>query len=475
MNKWRAFAAIALSFVTIVFAMSMSFLVLPSIADEFDITLRAVGWVVIIDALIVSALLLPLGALGDTLGRKRVLLAGMAIFAIGTVLVGLAPTFGLVLVARVVMAFGNALVQSIATGLLVAAFPPEERGLAIGAQSTAVACGSATGPLVVGLALDAVGWRNVFMLMAIPAALSALCIYALIDTDTPSRAHAGFDRVGALLGALLITVMVVTINDPLDLGWQSPAILLGVVGIVVLAITFVRWELGQTKPMLELRLFSIPVFRLASTVRVVAFIAATIVSLLLPIYLLTSRELSSGRAGLFLSCMAIGMGISSQVSGRMYDLVGPRLPTLIGLTTQTVVHLLLAFADESTSLGVLVVVAFTNGLASGLWNVPNNSAMMGATPPQDYGVGGAFTNVTRTVGNVLGQALAAAVVVAVMASQGFDIPLGDIGETAGAGAAFLDGWRVAFIIGAAVTSSMLLPAMRLPHTGKVPAWEQSTT
>lgn len=462
MPKWRAFAAIALSFVTLVFAMSMSFLVLPSIADEFDVTLRAVGWVVIIDALIVSALLLPMGALGDALGRKRVLLAGMIVFAIGSVLVGVAPTFGLLLAARAVTAIGNALVQSIATGLLVASFPPEERGLAIGAQSTAVAIGSATGPLIVGLVLDAVGWRTLFVVMAVPATLSALCIMKLIDADVAATRNAPFDRVGAALGAALITVLVVTINDPLDLGWLSPLIIGGVGASVLLGAGFVRWELAQPHPMLELRLFAIPVFRWAALIRVIAFVAATITSLLFPIYLLSTRGLSSGAAGLLLTCVAIGMGVASQVSGRLYDRVGPRLPTVIGLLIQVAVHIAFTLANEATSVGLLAVIALANGTAMGLWNVPNNGAMLGATPPKDYGVGGAFTNVTRTVGNVIGQALAAAVVAAVMASKGFDIPLGDVDETPGAGAAFLDGWRVAFLIGAAITGSMLVAAARLP-------------
>ena len=88
--------------------------------------------------------------------------------------------------------------------------------------------------------------------------------------------------------------------------------------------------------------------------------------------------------------------------------------------------------------------------------------MLGATPPEYLGVGGAFTNVTRTLGNVLGQAMAATVVAGVMASQGFDIPLGELDENLAAGAAFNDGWRVAYVIAAVLTIALIGLATRLP-------------
>ncbi len=448
--------------------MSMSFLVLPSIAEDFDITLRAVGWVVIIDALIVSAFLLPMGALADALGRKRVLLTGMAIFAIGAVLVGLAPTFPLLIAARVVMAVGNALVQSVTTGLLISVFPPEERGLAMGAQTTAVALGSATGPLIAGVALDVLPWETLFMLLAIPAGLSAVLIWVLIAPDLEQPVQPRFDRVGALLGALMITVVVVTINNPLDLDWLSPGIFVGVVIAIAALVAFVRWELRQSDPMLDLRLFAIPVFRWAVIVRVVGFIAATTTNFLFPIYLLSVRQLSSGRAGLLISCVALGIGVSAQISGRLYDRVGSRTPSYFGLVLQVMVNITFALSSETTSLWALGLVAVANGAAMGLWNVPNNSAMMGATPPESLGVGGAFSNVTRTVGSVLGQATAAAVVVAVMASKGFDIPLGDIEEIPGAAGAFLDGWQAAFFVAAGLSGATLLAATRLPGASTSP-------
>ena len=439
----------------------MSFLVLTSISDEFEVTLATVSWVVIIESLIVAALLLPLGNLGDRLGRRRVLAWGMALFGFGSAITGLAPTFALVIAARIVTSIGNALVQSIGTGLLVASFPPEERGLAMGAQTTAVSVGSATGPFLTGLLLDVLSWRVIFALLAIPSAIAVLLVLALIPRDEPDASARRSGTPAIVLSIAAITLLTVTINNPFDWSWQSWPIAAGAVLTIAFAAAYVRVELASATPMLDLHLFSIGAFRTATLVRWVGFTAATAMSLLLPILLLSVLRLSGGLTGLIISALAVGMGLSAQIAGRVYDRVGPRPPTLIGLALQGSVFLALSFVRVDTPWGWLMLAAFLQGLAMGAWNVPNSSAMLGAVPPDSFGVGGAFTNVTRTVGNVVGQALAAAIVVAVLRSQGFDIPLGEIEDTPAAAASFVDGWQVAFWVASALTFGLGVLAARL--------------
>lgn len=464
--RWRAFGAIALTYITIVFASTMSFLVLTSISDEFDVTLAAVSWVVITESLIVAALLLPLGNLGDRLGRRRVLASGMALFGVGCALTGLAPTFSLVIAARVVTSLGNALVQSIGTGLLVASFPSEERGLAMGAQTTAVSVGSATGPILTGLLLDVLSWRVIFALLAVPSAIAVAMVIVLIPRDEPTGSHRRSGLASVVLSIAAITVMTITINNPFEWSWQSWPIAAGGLFTVALAAGYIRAELTSPTPMLDLRLFTIGAFRTATLVRWVGFTAATAMTLLMPIMLLSVLQLSGRLTGLILSTLAVGMGIAAQVAGRVYDHVGPRLPTMVGLTLQGSVFLALSFVDADTAWGLIMVASFLQGLAMGSWNVPNGSAMLGATPPDALGVGGAFTNVTRTLGNVVGQALAAAIVVAVLRNQGFDIPLGEIEDTPSAAASFVDGWQLAFWVASAMTFGLAVIAARLGWAGE---------
>ena len=106
----------------------------------------------------------------------------------------------------------------------------------------------------------------------------------------------------------------------------------------------------------------------------------------------------------------------------------------------------MALLGEDSPIWIVMALLFVSGLGMGTWNVPNNSVIMGSVPASSLGIIGAFTNLTRNVGNVAGQAVAAGVVVAVMAADGFDIPLSEIADTPGAGDAFLDGWRIAFLL-----------------------------
>ena len=125
----------------------------------------------------------------------------------------------------------------------------------------------------------------------------------------------------------------------------------------------------------------------------------------------------------------------------------------------------MGFMTASTNTMYLAVIVFISGLANGMWNVPNNSTILGSVPPADLGVIGAFTNLTRTLGNVFGQAIASTVVVAVMVSQGFDIPLKDIDDIVGADTAFTDGWRVAhFLLTGYALAALALAIRTRPGT-----------
>ncbi len=464
--KWQAFLAIAVSFATIVMSTSMVFVMLPAIADEFEVTLGAVGWVVIIESLVVSSLLLPLGGLADSIGRRRMYLTGLSIFAVGSVLTGLSPTFVALIAARIIMSLGNALFQSVATGMLAAAFPANEKGLVMGAQTTAVAVGAASGPLVAGFALQVTGWQTLFFMVAIAGGLSIVAGLTVLESDRPDGAKAArsFDGFGGVLAGTGVVALVFTISNPLGLAWLSAPTIAAAAASIVLFVGFCYWELGHPNPMIELRLFNNPVFRAAVLTRLLAFIAVTTTTLLLPIYLVSLRGLANRTAGLIIFCTAVGIAVGAQISGRLSDRVGPGPPSLVGLVVQTIVTISIAFADRQTPLPMLVVAMIVAGLAMSLWNVPNNGTMMASVPPKNFAVVGAFTNVTRTIGNVLGQALATAIVVAVMTGQGFDVPLGDVATTPGAGDAFLDGWRVAYVVTAVISALTLLVAKNLPFS-----------
>lgn len=457
--KWKAFGAVGSFFVTAVLAMTMVFVVLPAIAEDFDVTLRSASWVVIAYALTISALLLPFGRLADLAGRRRVHLTGLALFGVGTTLVALSGSFTTLLIARVVMGVGDAMSQSVGTGILVSVFPQRERGKAIGAQTTSVAIGAAAGPLVAGLVLIVLPWRALFALLVVPTIFSFIFGYLVLDEDRVSgteRKTEPFDWGGAVLSTLAITLLVLTINNPFALSWLSMSVILPGVAALALFGIFTWWELQSPAPMLQLRFFADPVFSRAVLARVIGFVPPAAIAILIPILLISLRGMSEGRASTTIFLNSVGLGFAAHFAGRLSDRLGTRPFMISGFAVSAVVMLVLAAMDRSTPVWVVAVVILVAGLAMGSWNVTNNATIIGSVPSSSYGVVGAFTNLARNVGTVFGQAVVAAVVAGIMATQGFDVPLADIGESVEAGDAFLDGWRVAFVVmaGLAVVSCL---------------------
>ena len=468
-HKWRAFTAIGISFVTMVMSISMVFVALNAIAEDFDVTLRAVTWVVIAQALTISALMMPMGRLADIVGWKRVHLVGLVLFATGATLIAFAPTFPLVIFGRVVMSIGNAMGQAVGTAMVVAVFPDDERGKAIGSQTTAVAIGGASGPIIGGFVLQVLPWEALFLGLVVPIGIAFVAGLIILDDARmqPNRrtSRPAFDWGGAILSALAVILLVITINNPRGDSWLSPVILGSLGAAALLIVAFVRWELRIPAPMLDLTLFRNRVFSLAVLTRFLGFMGTTATRFLSPIYLISLRGLEEGAAGAILFLISFGMGISAQAAGQLSDRFGSRRFSVAGFVVLAVTSPPMAFLDQGTPMALVGLLLFANGFGMGLWNVPNNSVIMGSVPSSRLGVVSALTNLTRNVGNVVGQAIASGVIVAVMAASGFDIPLDEISDTAGAAAAFVQGWRVAY----ALVTAYALVGLLLAISTKPPA------
>ncbi|MDA0597379.1 MAG: MFS transporter, partial [Chloroflexi bacterium] len=159
----------------------MVFIALSQIAGTFGVTLRSASWIVIVQGLTISAFMLPMGRFGDIIGRKKVHLIGLVFFAGGSVFTALAPSFGLLILARVVAAIGNSMGQSVGTAMVLSVFSARERGKAIGAQTTSVAIGGAIGPVIAGLWLQFFSWETLFLVLTIPIGIAFIAGYFILD------------------------------------------------------------------------------------------------------------------------------------------------------------------------------------------------------------------------------------------------------------------------------------------------------
>ncbi len=218
------FLAIGISLFTSVASVSMVFVALSDIAYSFDKSLKEVSLVVIIHGLTICALILPMGRFADIVGRKKVFILGLVISTIGLLLSAYSPSFSFLVFSRILTGVGNAMAQSVGTAMLVAVFPNNERGKAIGSQTTAVSIGAATGPVISGLVLQFYSWQFLFFLTFIPSLISLIFSYIIIDENAvseKSNERNSFDWIGSFISGLFVILFIGLINNPYEIPTNS--------------------------------------------------------------------------------------------------------------------------------------------------------------------------------------------------------------------------------------------------------------
>lgn len=396
--------------------------ILPLIADEFQVDISAVEWVITTFLLVQSGVLLTFGRLGDMIGHRRVYLTGMAIFIGSLVLCGIAPTNGLLIAARVVQAVGAAMFIANSAPILTVVFPPEQRGRVLGIQATTVYVGLATGAPLGGWLAELFGWRSVFLVPIPFAALALVLSMFVLRVDAVRRRGERFDLLGAAVYLVGLVTILLALNRGRSWGWTSE-LTLGclLAGAVVLA-TFVVVERRVASPMLDLSLFGQRAFSAPVISAMCNYGASVSTTFLLPFALIQGRGLSPGQVGLVLTWQPIVMATTASLSGALSDRIGSRGPATIGMAILAAGLFLLSRLDVSTPLPLLSGALAIVGLGVGLFTSPNNSAVLGAVPANQRGVASGVLSTARTLGSVLGIGIAGAVYATVLTLSGGEGP-----------------------------------------------------
>jgi EmrB/QacA subfamily drug resistance transporter len=473
---WKVFWTVAIALFAMVLDFSIVSLALSSIADEFKVTLRAVTWVAISTALVTSAIMLPLGRVADITGRKKFHIAGMIFFMAGGLLAFTSQNLPMLISSRVVMSIGSAMGQAVVFAIIVGVFPPNQRGKALGLITTVVAIGAASGPIVAGLIIQDFGWRAVFLVTAIPNVIGIVAAIIILDDTRIGSAvrklGTKYDWLGAISSAGALSLLILTISNPFAFEWVSVQIIGGFLLSFSLFVFLVWWELRVPDPMLNLQFFKNSTFAWSSSTRFLAFIGGSATFFLMPIFVQSFMGYNQRSAGLIMFVGALGMGIASQMSGRLSDRYGFRVFTFIGIGMMVVTNLAFSFFVRDTPLWIVMPTLFLNGTAMGLWMAPNMSATLSTVGRGDLGSMSAFLNLVRNVGSVLGQAITIAVIAGIMLARGAEVDLGELADSGeDVSNAFLAGWELSFRILAGITAVALFAAIRTKVYSKAPESE----
>ena len=402
-------------------------LALPRIGHEFSADIPTVQWLYLVYTLFISALLLPMGKLSDTLGRRRIYILGLTVFSAGAVMAYFGQELHLLLVAKAIQGIGAAMIQANGLALMAEAFPNRQRASAIGLYMAAIGTGAVMGPVIGGLMIDAWGWRSMYLGIAaigVMEILLSVCVIRDLARSTnqsrESRGIRSFDWIGAVLSAGVLSLLLLSLTYSYRLGWTNQLVLTGLSMSVLLLVGFVVRELRCEDPMIDLTLFKIPVFSLGILARFLAFMSGSPAYFLMPFYLVQVLGITESKAALFLVPSSVMMAVASPLSGKLSDKWGTKWLSVIGLLCWTFGVTTFTRLEVSSSPILVSVGMILLGAGNGIFGAPNTTAVMNVAGQHRYGVVSALVNMVRTSGNLSGIAIGTTMVVVTMTSMGFN-------------------------------------------------------
>lgn len=408
-RKWWALAAVGSGTLLSTIDGSIVNISLNTFVDVFQSNLNVVEWVVLAYLLTLTCLLLLMGRLGDMFGKRRVYMAGFVLFTLASALCGLAPNVGTLIGFRVLQAVGAAMIQSAGPALLVTAFPPNERGTALGATGSFVALGILIGPALGGVLLRYVGWESIFYVNVPVGIVGIWLTMRYISPDTRAAKGQVFDVLGSVLMMASIFGLLLALTEGPSWGWGDQRVLL-LFGLFALSgAGFLAWELRFAHPMINMRIFRSAAFSLNLLAGFILFIGLAFNLLLTPLFLQLVYRFELQQAGLYLMALPLALSLASPISGRLSDKIGPRILTIGGLAGVALGLAGLSLTRADTPVFQMLAFLMLAGLGVGLFQSPNNSTVFGSAPPEALGVASGLLAVMRTLGQTAGIAIAGAV------------------------------------------------------------------
>ena len=387
---------------------------LPTLAGSFHVGLNLAAWVTIAYLLTLTALVVTFGRLADMFSRRSVYTAGFSVFIVGSALSGAAPSFPILIAARVLQAVGAGMLQANSVAIVTAAAPRGERGRAIGFQAAAQAIGLALGPTIGGLLVGWLGWRAIFYVNVPVGILGTLAGLALLPDDRRGRQpdaagarRVGFDVPGAALLAVALVGLMFGLTQGYKIGWLSPAVLVGFAVTLAALAGVVAVERRSRFPLVQPALLRIPIFVWGNLTGLLTYAALFGVLFLMPFEFERAFHMPPALSGAFITIVPLSMMAASPFGGTLADRYGAYRLTLVGAALMELGLVALALLGGLDSSYLLLAPLAVVGVGMGLFTPPNNSSVMGSVPAENLGTAGGVLNMARSLGMSMGSAIAA--------------------------------------------------------------------
>lgn len=406
--KWKAMLTVWIGIFMATLDGSIVNVALPTLTEYFKSDITTIEWVIMAYLLTITSLLLSLGRLSDMFGRKQIFAGGLALFTVGSGLCAISATEGQLIFYRIIQGIGAAMLMATGVAIITHAFPPRERGKAMGLIGTVVSIGSMAGPITGGFLIENVGWQSIFYINIPIGIFGTLMAMRVLHKDETNPGQT-FDIPGALTLFMSLILLLLALSQGQDSGWESGYIISLFILSAVLFIVFIYVETKARHPMMELRHFRNRPFASANISSMISFVAMFSVILMMPFFLENELGYSPQDVGIVFLAVPLVMSVISPVSGWLSDRANSYILSSIGVGIASISILALSFLSKSSGFIDVTSRLALLGLGLGLFQAPNNSIIMGSLPKEQLGIAAGTLGTMRNMGMVIGIAVSGAV------------------------------------------------------------------
>lgn len=384
---------------------SMVNVALPFIMESFGAPLRSTQWVVLIYLLSITITLLFWGIAADRLGKFITYLVGICIFVSASIGCALAPTLTTLILLRFIEGLGAAMMMAAGPTIIRDVFPNHQLGKGLGLVGIATSAGLMSGPVVGGVLISAFSWRALFF-ACVPVGILMIAggVWLIRNgkSEVVSAPERNFDWRGALLWALLIASLVLYAHflPMLPPVWK----VVGIGGLALLGFLFYLSETTRKSNILPLHLFPKSYYHIGLITASLSFAVLFGVLILMPFYLTHIKGLAANLVGLVMMAVPVTLFVVSPTAGMLYDRIGSRYLTTLGLFICTLALLLLAAIDQNTQLLTIFIALALLGMGQSMFLAPNTASLLSRIPEVDAGVTSGLLATSRNLGMLAGAA-----------------------------------------------------------------------
>lgn len=400
--KWKAFFIVALGIFMSTLDGSILSIANPIIAENFNVSINSVQWVVTAYMLVITSTLITFGRLGDKIGVQLIFTWGFLLFALGSLFCSLADALLALIAARIFQGLGASMMMATGMGIISNTFPPEEKGKALGLTGTIVGLGNMSGPAIGGIILSHFSWPAIFLINVPIGIIAFLYGLKVLPTQPQDKTVNRFDLPGIFLFGLFTVTLL------LSLSGSAPQSYIWVICLISFII-FIYWENKAPQSLLDFELFRIMEFTCGNIMALAAYSAQMTVLFLLPFYLNNILLLSSSVAGILMTIMPISVAVTAPFAGSLSDRIGSHKILVGAFSLMVIAYLTLSSLTVDSSIFQLCAGLFLLGVGMGSFASPNNSNILGSIPRGKVGYGGGFGATVRNFAFATGTALSSSI------------------------------------------------------------------